>query len=406
MTIAYFDCYSGISGDMTLGALVDLGLDVGALRKALGGLALSGYTLQTRRVARCGVTATKVDVVTRRVSEPKRKFRDISTMIQRSSLSRLTKQRAVEAFRKLAQAEATVHQSSVEKITFHEVGSTDAIVDITGSMLGIEMLGIDRVYCSALPIGGGTAKSHHGEYPVPAPATMELLKGVPLVPCDIQSELVTPTGAAIITTLAEQFGTFPLFRCTRIGYGAGMLEFPGKTNFLRIMVGDAETTPVNHAYQKERLCMISTEIDDCNPEIFTYLFDRLFTLGCLDAHLMPIQMKKNRPGVTLEVLCEADCLHGLIECIIRETTTLGVKVQEVDRYCLRRKQASVQSDYGKVEVKEGYWGDELIRVTPEYRSCEALARCTGLPVLTIYNNAMKQIELTYFHNKMRRKKRP
>jgi hypothetical protein len=224
---------------------------------------------------------------------------------------------------------------------------------------------------------------------------MELLKGVPLVPCDIQAELVTPTGAAIITTLAEQFGTFPAFRCARIGYGAGTLEFPGKTNFLRIMIGEEEGAPVDHAYQKERLYILSTEIDDCNPEIFTYLFDRLFAKGCLDAHLTPIQMKKNRPGVTLEVLCSAHRLHALIDCIIRETTTFGVKVREVDRYCLRRKQASIRTDHGKVE---------LIRVTPEYRSCEALARSSGIPLLIIYNSAVKEIELTYFREKKQRKK--
>ncbi len=404
MTIAYFDCYSGISGDMTLGALVDLGLKLTALRKALGVLHLPGYTLRTRRITRCGVSATKVDVVVRQAREPKRKFRDITKLIQRSSLPRLAKQRTLEAFRKLARAEAKVHQSSIENITFHEVGCTDAIVDITGTMLGLEMLGIQRVYASALPIGGGTARSHHGEYPVPAPATMELLKDVPLVPCDIQAELVTPTGAAIITTLAEQFGTFPEFRCTRIGYGAGTLEFPGKTNFLRIIIGEEEGAPVDHAYQKERLYILSTEIDDCNPEIFTYLFDRLFAKGCLDAHLTPIQMKKNRPGVTLEVLCSAQLLHALIDCIIRETTTFGVKVREVDRYCLRRKQASIRTDHGKVEVKEGYWGDELIRVTPEYSSCEALARSSGIPLLIIYNSAVKEIELTYFREKKQRKK--
>jgi uncharacterized protein (TIGR00299 family) protein len=404
MSIAYFDCYSGISGDMTLGALVDLGLDIGALRKALRGLSVAGYSLKARRVIRCGISATKVDVELRKRNEPRRTFRDIKGLIQRSSLPQLAKQRAIEAFRKLAHAEATVHQSTVEKITFHEVGCTDAIVDIAGTMVGLEMLGIKHVYASALPIGGGTIRSHHGEYPVPAPATMELLKGVPIITTDTQAEVVTPTGAAIITTLAEQFGAFPTFRCTRIGYGAGTLELPGKTNFLRIMIGEEERAR-NLPYQKECLYLISTEIDDCNPELFTHVFDRLFALGCLDAHLMPIQMKKNRPGVTLEVLCGPEHLNVLIECIIRETTTFGVKVREVDRYCLRRRQATIRTDYGTVEVKEGYWGDELIRVTPEYRSCEALARSAGVPLLTIYNNALKQIELTYFHNKMRRTKR-
>jgi uncharacterized protein (TIGR00299 family) protein len=429
--LAYFDCYSGISGDMTLGALVDLGVSPRDLEKSLKrNLRLRGFRLEARNVKQCGLRATRLRVIVEKKparaggADTPRRFPEIRQLVHASTLPERVKRKAIAAFLRLARAEAAVHRSTLNKIHFHELGSLDAIVDIAGSMLALDMLGIDEVYSSALPLGSGEIQCHHGTYPVPAPATLEVLRGVPVRlpaqagPGDLAAppartgELVTPTGAAIITTIACQFDTPPLFRPTKIGYGAGSRTFPGRTNFLRVVLGEP-LTPRDSAYPilRESLYLLSTEIDDMNPETYSYLLERLFEMGCLDVHLVPIQMKKNRPGVSLRILVPAarpetptrsaspdtqePLLNEIVAFILRETPTFGLKVQNVERYCLQRKIEKVRTKYGSILVKVGFWGDQFLKASPEYESCRSAALRHGVPFLEVYNAALAKIHTTY-----------
>ena len=404
MTVAFFDCYNGISGDMALGVLVDLGLDVAALRRGLASLPVEGFEIRAEAVKRSGIRASRVDVIVDEAKDVHRKLGDLYAILEGSQLPDRVLARTREAFRRLAEAEAEVHRRPVDRIHFHEVGCLDAVVDIAGTMLGVELLGIERVFASPLAVGQGTVHCQHGDLPVPAPATIQILRGVPIYSGGIEAELTTPTGAAIIATLAENFGPMPPIRPRAIGYGAGQREIPGQTNCLRVILGElaADKPAVGDAgdlaarTERETLYLLETEIDDMNPEFFSALIEGLFALGAFDVHWTPVQMKKNRPGVSLQVLVDAEHRDAAATMIFRETSTFGLRVLTVERYCLRRSFDSIATPFGPVRVKIGYWGERVLKVTPEYEECRRLAASKDLPLGRIYQAAAAEIERRYF----------
>ncbi len=378
--IAYLDCYSGISGDMLLGALLDAGLSIDALRAELARLGVDGWTLRSERVTRSGIAATKAHVDLAESPQPHRRLPDIVALIAASTLDDGDKQRASSVFERLADAEARVHGVAREEIAFHEVGALDAIVDIVGSVVGLRLLGIERLYCSALPAGGGTARSAHGALPVPTPATLELIAAAhaPLAASagDRPMEMVTPTGAALVTTLA----TFerPALHITSVGYGAGGRDPEGWPNALRIWIGDA-IEPARPA-----MLLIETNIDDMNPEIYGYVQERLFAAGAADVWFQPIQMKKNRPGVMLSVLCSADREDVIADVLLRETSTLGVRVSTVSRHEAQRESIEFESSLGPAAVKVKRLPGEPPRVAPEYEACRRIAEAREMPLAEVY----------------------
>jgi len=383
MTIAYFDCFSGISGDMALGALVDAGVPLEVLHSELAKLGLPGYTLSAEQVKRSGLAATKVHVVLEEREQPARRLADIRDIINRSTLSPAVKQKSLGIFERLAEAEAKVHGTTAEAVHFHEVGAVDAIVDIVGSVIGLEHLGIGEIIASPVNVGSGSVHTAHGRLPVPTPATAELLKGIPLYSSSIAFELPTPTGAAIISTLADSFGPLPQLVVRRIACGAGNKDFPGQPNVLRLFVG--ESAP---AYDEDRAVLIETNIDDMNPQIYDHLIDRLLQAGALDAYLAPLVMKKGRPGILLSVLSAKENADALLDIIFRETTSIGVRFQEVGRKKLSRELQDVRTPYGVVRVKVSRRGDEVLTVTPEYEDCRRIARERQVPLKTVMEEAI------------------
>jgi uncharacterized protein (TIGR00299 family) protein len=405
MRIAFFDCSYGAAGDMILGALVDAGVPFTQLKKALEeGLGVHGLKITRKSVTRCGVTGTKVLVGVEHEHDHHRHLSQILTIIDRAKFPKTVKDRASAAFRKLAEAEAKVHRSTPEEIHFHEVGCLDAIADIAGAMLCMEWLGIERVAVSPLTLGSGTARCAHGVIPVPAPATVELLAGVPTVGGPFQMEMTTPTAAVVLTVLAEAFGPQPLMQVEKVGYGAGTREIEGHANFLRVTIGEAGATPhlpdtpqfSADPLHWSRLSLFMTEIDDMNPELLGDLLGKLFEAGCLDAHFTPIQMKKNRPAIQIQVLCEPDRARTFMEILFQETSTFGVKVLNVDRFCLQRHQETMETKMGPLDIKIGMWGDAILKVTPEYESCRVLARKNNLPLAVVYRRAQAEIDAHCF----------
>jgi pyridinium-3,5-bisthiocarboxylic acid mononucleotide nickel chelatase len=382
--IAYFDCFSGISGDMTLGALVDGGLPIEVLRSELAKLGLPGYTLSGEKVQRSGLAATKVHVVLDEKEQPTRHLADISRIINGSSLSSTVKQKSLSIFQRLAEVEAKVHGTTPEKVHFHEVGAVDALVDIVGSVIGIEHLGITEIISSPLNVGSGTVHTSHGKLPVPAPATAELLKGIPLYSSSITFELTTPTGAAIISTLASFFGPLPQMSMDRIAYGAGNKDLPGRPNVLRIMLG--KTDPL---YADDTATVIETNIDDMSPQIYDHLIRTLMAQGALDVYLTPIIMKKSRPAVLLSVLTDTAHRDVLLNTIFRETTSIGIRIHEVGRRKLDREVRTVDTRYGKVRIKISRRGSEVLTVTPEYDDCRRIAEEMQVPLRTVLEEAKK-----------------
>jgi uncharacterized protein (TIGR00299 family) protein len=379
MKIAYFDCFSGVSGDMILGALIDAGLDVDTLRQSLAGLHLSEYELKTRRVQKGAIEATDVQVVVHgEVAE--RTLADIEGVIAGSELPEEIKQASTAIFRRLIGIEATIHGADPEHVHLHEVGGTDAIVDVVGSLLGLRLLGVDKVYASRLPLGHGFVQCAHGLLPLPAPATLELLKGVPTIQLDVEGELVTPTGAAILTGVAEGFGPFPEMTVDTIGYGAGKSEFEFP-NVLRILIG---STPQKAAGATEQVVLLETNLDDMNPELFDHVMHALFDAGALDVFLQTFQGKKNRPGVLLSVLCHPHQAQDLSTIIFVETTTLGIRQKTMERRCLDRETAWVETPFGQVRIKVAKLGQEIVNLSPEYEDCRHLALEAGKPVKEVY----------------------
>ena len=384
MKIAYFDCSSGISGDMILGALVDAGAPFDKLKEGLSQLSIDGYSITAATVLKKGVRATKVDVVVEGPDLPGRPLKDLREIISDSALDSEIKSKSISIFQRLAEAESVVHNCPVEDVHFHEVGHIDTIVDIVGSVYAFHLLGIDRVVSSPIDTGSGTVKMSHGLFPIPAPVTAELLKGVPLYSSGIERELTTPTGAAIITAFASSFQPLPGMTLSKIGYGAGGWELSEKPNVLRVFIGeDAE------AYGTDEVCVIETNIDDMNPQVYEYLMDRLFEAGALDVYITPVVMKKSRPAQMLSVVADAGRLNAIKELIFRETTTIGVRVKKMSRFVLTRDIKEVHLPYGTVRVKISGSSSGVYNIVPEYEDCKALAIKTGIPLRDVMELARR-----------------
>lgn len=381
MRLAYFDCHAGVSGDMILGALVDAGLQVEVLQRELDKLGLEGVVLQDEKVKRHGIAATKIDVVAEE-GHHHRRLQDVLGIIDAADISSGAKRQTCAIFRRLAEAEAEVHGISVDRVHFHEVGAADAIADIAGAVIGMEQLGVERVYASRLRFGRGTTRSAHGVLPVPVPAVVALCRNVAAERTEIPYELVTPTGAAILTTLAEHIGAVPApFRTRRIGYGAGSRDMDQVPNLLRLEIGESESP-----LQTDTLTLIETNIDDMSPEIYGFLIDRLFTEGARDAYLTPVIMKKGRPGVVLSVLADPDRTQSFTDLIFRETTTLGIRIRRVERLTISRRRKVVETAFGPVAVKVASYGGRR-RVSPEFEDCARIASEQDVPILEVYRAA-------------------
>lgn len=378
---AFFDCFAGISGDMTLGALIDLGLPVSALEELLNLLGLAEMHLTAPRITKDHLTGVHLQVDFRcRHPQPARSYREIHALIAGAPLTDGVKARSLAMFRLLGEVEARIHGQPLEEVHFHELGALDTILDIVGVAYGVEQLGITRVFCSSLPMGYGMISAGHGRLPNPAPATLELLKGLPVYGTDLPGELVTPTGAVILKGLEAVYEPCPPMLLSRVGYGAGARELPGHPNLLRIYLGEPLTAAPG---RRERVLVLETHIDDMNPELYEPLMAGLFAAGALDVALAPIQMKKNRPGVALTVVAPPAAREGLLEQLFTESTTLGVRVAEVARVAARRWQESLDTPYGPLTVKVMEYGGKR-RLMPEYEACREMAEKTGLPLLEVY----------------------
>ncbi len=388
MKLLYLDCFAGISGDMLLGALVDLGLSEDALRAELAKLKLPGYTISTRRVAKQNISATKFDCIEQTTirQHHHRGYAEIAGMIAGSGLTENVKRRALSVFRRLGEAEAKIHGVPLEQIHFHEIGALDSIVDIVGACIALEMLGANEVQASPPRLGSGFVETAHGRFPVPAPATLELLKGVPVQSSNEPVELVTPTGAALLAEFCSRYGPMPATTIEKIGYGAGTRDLEKMPNVLRVVLG--ETT----GGEADVVSVIETNIDDMNPQLFGDVMERLLAAGALDVFLTPVQMKKNRPATLLTVLCERHDVDRMAELLLSHTTSFGVRVHEAQRRKLARKIVKVPTRYGEIECKIGLLGDRIVSRSPEYESCRQAAARAGVAVKEVYNEAVRAAE--------------
>jgi uncharacterized protein (TIGR00299 family) protein len=381
MKIAYFDCFSGISGDMTLGALLDLGVPESYLLGELKKLPVEGYSFRISREMRGAMSGVGVDI--RVEDQPPRTYRVIRDLIGGSTLSERVRNNSLAIFDRIAGAESRVHQVPVPEVRFDKAGAVDSILDIVGAAVGLEYLGIDKVFSSRVPLGHGCMRTCHGIVPVPGPVTVLLLGGVPVYDSGIERELVTSTGAGILTTLAESFGPVPDMTLTGTGYGAGRDQRSDPPNLLRIMTGEQRV----QLPQKE-LLMVETNIDDMNPEFYNYIFERLFAAGALDVALVPMQMKKNRPAVLLRVLVEPALESAALGIIFQETTTLGVRIQEVRRVELLREAKTLETPFGPCRVKSARTPEGEERLIPEYEECRRIAAEKKLPIRTVYEEIL------------------
>ncbi len=383
MKIAYFDCPSGASGDMILGALVDAGVSLDSLGAELAKLPLVGYRLAAREVTKGAFRATKVDVeVDARAHDRQRSLPEILSLLDGSRLPDRVKAGARRIFARLGEAEARVHGTTVDEVHFHDVGAVDAIVDVTGAVAGLHLLGVEAVHVSALPLGGGMVEGPHGKIPVPGPGTAELLKGFPLFDNGVRAELVTPTGAAILTTLAGSAGSMPRMTVERVGYGAGSMELP-IPNLLRCFVGEATADPEG----QESIVQIETTIDDMSPQLYEPLVDRLLEAGALDVFLTPVIMKRSRPGVVLTAIAEPSRVGELSTILFEESTTIGVRWTDYRRTRLARELVTLPTAYGPVQFKLSKLRGKLVTVTPEFAEVSLIAREKGLPVREVLEQA-------------------
>jgi uncharacterized protein (TIGR00299 family) protein len=382
--VVYFDCPSGASGDMILGALIDAGVPLPTLRAELAKLGLPGFTLETREVRRGAFRATKADVVLdAEVRHQHRQLRDILAILGASQLPPAVIAGAARIFSRLAEAEARVHGTGIEEVHFHDVGAVDAIVDVTGAVIALHLLGIENVHVSALPLGGGFVDGPHGRMPVPGPGAAELLRGFPVVDTGVRSELVTPTGAAILTTLAASgAGRMPAMTVDRIGYGAGTKDLPGTPNVLRCFVGETAD-----AGATETVAQLETTIDDMNPQLYEPLMDRLFEAGALDVFLTPVMMKRSRPGTVLTALCPKDKVPDLSRVLFEESSTIGVRWTEVSRTRLDREVVTIVTDYGPLPFKVSRLSGRVVTITPEFADVVRLAQAKSLPVREVLSQA-------------------
>jgi uncharacterized protein (TIGR00299 family) protein len=439
LKIACFDCFSGISGDMCLGALIDAGVSIKRLVRELKKLPVKGYEVRTRRVKRATVAATKVDVMI----EPKSKehgakrWEDIENIIHKSSLSKGIKEKGLKVFRRLFETEAKIHGEGFRKVHLHELGAVDCLIDIFGTIIGFNILKVEKIYSSPVNLGSGFIKTEHGILPVPAPASAETLKGIPLYSTDSNFELTTPTGAALVRELPSEFGDLPLMNIETIGLGAGSRNFKDRPNVLRLFVGTLSSIPLirlnppipsleklnpsipplekggkggfkkgseegfEEGAQEEIIetkmrglsdeiaTVIETNIDDMNPQIYEYVMEKLFQAGALDVFVTQVIMKKGRPGIKLTVLCKETEREEIIKIILTETTTIGLRFYEVKRRILNRLIKVVDTEFGKVRVKFSSLGDEIQKAIPEYEDCKRIARNLNLPLVEV----MKRIRI-------------
>ena len=446
MRIAYLECFSGISGDMFLGALVDAGVSPQLLQDTVAALGL-GAKLEISKVVRSGISATKVDVwvdgekdmpreeywakqeashshdhhehghhghehvhshehqhshgessragvpAPHKHSHTHRGLSEIRKIISAAKISESAKKTAISMFESLGSAEAKIHGVPVETIHFHEVGAVDAIVDIVGAAVGVEALGVDEIVCSSLNVGGGMVKCAHGTFPVPAPATVELLKDAPVYSANVQAELVTPTGAAIVKTLAKRFSAFPEMKVEKSAYGAGSRDFPGHPNVVRIVIGES-AGKMSAKTQSDTISVLEANLDDLNPQVFGYVMDRLLEEGALDVFGVPVQMKKNRPGTLLTVLCKPEDVDKLTQLVFSETTTLGVRRREESRQTLARRWESVRTEWGEVRIKIASMNGTITNYAPEYEDCRRIAEEHHVPLKMVMQEAAREYALS------------
>ena len=421
MKIAYLECFSGISGDMFLGALIDAGVSPELFTGTVKALGVDAQ-LEISRVDRSGISATKVDVIvagekelpreefweaqkahthehshshphdhepahSHQHQQPHRGLKEIRQIIQNAAIPESVKRQAIRTFESLGAAEAKVHNSKVDDVHFHEVGAIDAIVDIVCAAAGAQALGVDEWVCSPLNVGGGTVNCAHGAFPIPAPATVELLKNAPVYSAEIQKELVTPTGAAIVSTLASRFGSFPAMKIEKSGYGAGTRDFHGFPNVLRLTVGQTEAQAL--LAPQEEINILEANLDDMNPQVFGYVMDRALSLGALDVFGTAVQMKKNRPGMLLTVLSRPEHSQSLTKMLFAETTTLGVRMRRESRATLTRRHVSVNTRWGEIRMKLANLNGTISNYAPEYEDCRRIAEQQRVPLKTVMQEAIR-----------------
>ncbi|HEY6290376.1 MAG TPA: nickel pincer cofactor biosynthesis protein LarC [Terriglobia bacterium] len=388
MSIAYLDCSSGVSGDMFLGACLDADLDSASLLAEIAKLPVGPYEFNSGRVTRSGLAGTQVEI-TAPEKQPHRHLAPIEQMIESSALSAGVKDRSKRIFRRLGEAEARLHALPIEKVHFHEVGAVDAILDIVGACVALELLGIEELVASPLNVGTGRVNAAHGSLPVPAPATAELLRGLPIYSSGVEAELVTPTGAAIVSTLASGFGPLPAMKVERIGYGAGARDLPGHPNLLRLMIGERTSSPDLRASSLDGdvVAVVETSVDDMSPEVYGYLVERALAAGALDISCAPIEMKKNRPGLDIRLLAKPEQAEALADLIFAETTTLGLRISRAERRVLRREMVSVETPYGAIRLKIGLRNGHVLNASPEYEDCRRVALERGVPLKEVMQAA-------------------
>jgi len=382
MSIVYFDCFSGVSGDMFLGALIDLGLNVEVLAKTLKNLGLENFELNVEKTRRNDISATNLHVITEPENR-RRNLQDIVDIVYSSALSDSVKQRVERVFTTIAEAESTVHNIPMSKVHFHEVGALDSIIDIVGSIWGLEQLGIETCYSSAITLGSGSIECAHGIIPVPAPATLEIVKNFPVVKKEIGTEVCTPTGAALVTELSEYRDQLPQMKISKIGYGCGDRIIKQIPNMFRIFIGEAVKF-----YEEDRLLVVETNIDDMNTELFPYVMNRLFESGAVDVFLTPVIMKKGRPGNVLSFLTDEKSLDGCLDIIFSETTSIGIRMYETSRRKLPRSREKLKTPWGTIQVKSiDRFGKKVI--LPEYEECKKIAIRENIPIEQVYSTVKR-----------------
>ena len=379
MNIAYIDCFSGVSGDMFLGALIDCGLPRKLLKQELSGLSLSPYTIRFSSEQRMHISGCRVHIKTNTKKHPHRNLATIKRIISKSHLNPQVKQLSISVFERLAQVESKIHRTKVAEIHFHEVGALDSIIDIVGTAIGINYFNLDRIYASPLPLGSGFTVSEHGVIPLPAPATLALLKGVPVFGTPVRAELVTPTGAALLTSLTKRYGPMPPMKITKIGYGVGSRIIEDRPNTLRIIVGEQ-----HDEHETDQVLILEAHIDDMIPEMYDYLMERLLKQGALDVSFSPLQMKKNRPGILLKVICSPEKKDACTTTIFQESTTSGIRFYQADRIKLIRKTRVITTPYGRLSVKVFTTPGGGYFASPEYEQCKKIAKKNGIPLKKVY----------------------
>jgi uncharacterized protein (TIGR00299 family) protein len=384
MRIAYFDCFSGASGDMILGSLIDAGLSPQRMREELKKVSIPGVRLNVRKVIKGGISATQVIVAGKKEVRSHRNLNELLKIVERSHLESEVKKKSIEVFQRIASVEAKIHRKPVEEIHFHELGGLDSIVDIVGSIWGFRQMGIDGVYVSKVNVGTGFVKCEHGILPVPAPAALALMKGKPIYSSGAETELLTPTGAALLTSLGSHFGQMPSMKVEKIGYGAGRDDLP-HPNVLRLIIGTPAVTS-----GQERVTVIETNIDDMNPQFYEYVMERLLEMEVQEVYLTPILMKKNRPATLLTAICPPEKLPSVIEFLLKETTTLGLRWHEEERSRADREILSLQTKYGRIRFKLARWQGRMINLSPEYEDCKRLALKKRIPLKEVFEEGRKE----------------